>query len=497
MRRWVLLPLTIITLLLAAVLLGMPLIVGMVVQDKYTAMLAQFSRTEPVEIKVISYQRHWFSSDVVIEVSLDPYELLKMPEYAVDHQFVPFILTQKIHHGLLLPATPQLINSYAPLDLKANFRQIANCIGLALIHSDLEPAIGKIDATSIITLNGALTSTFKAPALHYHSDTLGVAIDANDVAFTLFNTADLKVMKGMFHTEQLLFESPELIQQVERLDTHFDLVKGKDDLLFGTRKVAAGSVNWQLSVASRASIGLKNVEMSSISTLSNDKIDTQTKLLIEDLKVDDFHYGRQEVDLSVGAMDLPTFLLFRTDLSKIAASDTVSLSDIGKYMDATLPLLSKGMKIDLNKLYLSTPWGIAQINAKAYFSPTTGPSYSLEDILDGLSVDMHIELPSVFFVKLITVADPLAGFVGLPPLDVPQDKIREQIEAWVKGGSLIPMDKGFVIDLTYKNRQSYLNNNLFDPEKFSAQKVQKNPPKEMEAPLLPPSEMPDQSIKEQ
>lgn len=488
LRKWIILPLTIVTLLLAATVFLMPLAVGMIAENKYTAMLAQLSRGDDITIKVISYQRRWFSSDAVLEISMEPHKLLQMPEHAADHHPASFKLTQHIQHGLLLPVTPKLINRYASLDLGTHIKHvIPNCFGLALIHSYLEPTMGKIDATSILTFSGALASVLHAPALHYHSDELGLTFDAKNVALGLFNTFDLKNIKGAFRAAQFTSKSPELIQQVTQLDTHFDLTKGPDDFWLGPRKGSMKTVSWELPAAKGARLELQDVTIHSANTLVNKKANMQMALSIGDLSIDNTRYGHQEIGLSINEMDVPALLFLRKELTAMAEKDILFLPDIQRYTNAVLPLLSKGMKIDLKKLSISTPWGSSETNAKVYFAPSNKTAPSVTDLLEGLTIDAHFQLPSVFFVKLIET-DLFSGLAGLPSLAVPQNRIREQIGMWVKVGLLIPVEKGFVVDVSYKNKQPYVNQRPFDPETFIAQKIQETPVMIIENIIMPDEE---------
>jgi uncharacterized protein YdgA (DUF945 family) len=473
MRKWIILPLAIVTLLLAAAVFFAPLIIGVVAENKYTTMLQRLSNNAALTVKVVSYERHWFSSDAILEVAIEPHKVLQIPERASAHRLASFKLTQHIQHGFLLPDTAKLINQHACLNVVPAIKLvIPNCLGLALIHSYLEPAAGKIDATSILAFNGTLTSALYAPELHYRSDELGLTFDAKKVALRLFNTSNLETIKGSFRAADFVSKSPELIQQVTQIDTQFDLRKGPDNLWLGPRKASMKSISWELPAAKGARLGLQDIAVRSANILMNKKINLQVGLSIGDLSMDNAHYGRQEIDLSVNEMDAPAFLFLRKELAAILQKDVIFLSDIQRYGNAALPLLGKGVKIELKKLFISTPWGSSETNAKVYFAPSTVQSAA--DLLGSLSLDAHFQLPSVFFVKLIET-DLFSGLVGLPSLAVPQDRIREQIGMWVKAGLLVPAEKAFIVDVSYKNGQPYVNRRPFDPAAFMAQKIQGTP----------------------
>ncbi|EKD55482.1 MAG: hypothetical protein ACD_60C00005G0009 [uncultured bacterium] len=95
-------------ILLMAVLVTAPFILGIFIQKKYPTLLSFYNLRDDVEVNVVDYQRNWFSSDVTLKVIVknddDLQETLKSL-HAATTRFPPryqFMVQQHIQHGPLI-----------------------------------------------------------------------------------------------------------------------------------------------------------------------------------------------------------------------------------------------------------------------------------------------------------------------------------------------------------------------------------------------------------
>ena len=441
--RWILFSI----LFIVFVVCIFPFILGNITKQKYMQRLALVSsNTNFVKITVVNYHRGWFSSEATLKVSI------------ISRQSLPptdLMIKQTIQHGPIF--------SIEGIDHKKTL-----LIGQALIESHVNSPLGQADIAVWVKPNGLLVGLLTSPELVYtlflsNPSPLGQTA-SRSLKMTGFSgifkvSADMKRIVANGHMAQLDVHDSQTQEKINQVDVSCDLQKSESGLFVGTQNYKIGSLQWQAD-SYPSTLTLNGFEVKTYDEEKNNKMDSFFEIKLKKIMVDQTGYGPQQLDLAIKQLDISTLLLAKEQLRVLQQrKEMVSFPEwIAAYRDIFLPLLGKGVTIQIKHLSLVTPWGSPRLQAEISLLPQQNPD--LLSVANNAMITAQLMLPAVFLTHIVERIEDLNN----SPLSIDSDPalIQRKITAWVDKKWILPKKEGYEMNVMYANKHMRINGEPFE-----------------------------------
>ena len=363
---------------LVAMMLFSPLLLGVWVKQHQVRLLRALNRTPGVHVKVLYYHRGWFksTSKILVKINAKAFHTSMLPGFPWKED-LSFQLQEVIKHGPLV-----LVNTNGHYRLVV---ALALYDGISL--NDLIP----LRCSLLYHIHG-VTTHFLIPSLHINYMNWK---KVQGTIFTTFGSGLISGTIGIDHLDQL--PSKFAINQswsIDRLRVRFHL-NGINWLSGGSNVIQIGLLQWKDDLGHVHQCS--GLLMDFIQNKMDGKSNINAVIHVNAYRVGKYVVGPYHLVASAANMNV---ILVRKLLLKMSRTFDWRVfyhQQFGSDVSLLSRLLASGMRISINYLSVSTPYGPLQFHGVWDFLPIKQFSWS-NVILQG-KLFMHAAAPRAWLLK--------------------------------------------------------------------------------------------------
>lgn len=437
----------IICILLLLTIVGalfiLPYGLGFIAQNKYLQILDTFSKSNPVQVTLLDYQRGWFSSNATVKIISPIAAKLSAAE--------TLIVKQTIAHGPVFSLTS-----------RAGEKSLL--LGQGLITTRIDSALGVVDVVSWIQLDGALSGTVHAPLLRFADTKENQQIAVNNLYGVFKLSPNLKQLVAKFNVPQIAIKTGKFEQRIDSANFYYDLQKSMSGLFLGQRTLTIHSILWNTPLYA-SSLKFDGLNVRSYDVEKNHRINDEINIELKEIKTRHASYGPQKIVFTVNGLDTSTLLILKKEFNQLHRNGN-DLSDtaFAKYQQLFAMLLSKGLEIHLKKLQIVTPWGNPSLVANMTLPQQPVLNNDFMRLFETMHVSARANMSATFLMRVLEKFYASGQDLQMAALSntVNSSQIaQQQVSDWVNKKWLIPKDDGYQIDIFYEDGRVLINDQPF------------------------------------
>jgi len=466
-------------LVLVVLLFGvLPLIMGiMAKRATIAAMNASLPENSPVTLQLVSYQRHWYTSDVVFTVNAKaltshPTTLVSQVagKPATPTAAVGVTVTEKVYHG--------------PIVITQNLDQVRQVyIGQAVAKGTITTnptgtsfqslfpnltitAKGQYQEMMTVGLTGRFQVNIKIPPLNISSTQSPNWLQLTSSSLSGSMSDNMQKFGFGFNLPFVNLVSPAKTYLLKIRDAVFQSNAEKN-----TDQLWLGWMNLQVKFIGNQGTGpannVQNLVFSAKSELKDKLLDSDSQLNFTRLVVNDSTFGPGIAKLSFKRFD-PKAQAALIQLSHYDApvSPWAQAAMMREATQLFSKLIASGAQIAMNPVNVKTSNGDINLSTSLQFPDLKGKSASLPTQLHDAQAGFKLVLPKVVAQTLIDAANRHqielqvnAGIASSPAnIDTMVKTQRtNQVNHWLSQGLIVSQGDNYVLDLTYNQGKTTLN----------------------------------------
>lgn len=451
------------TLAVVGIALLTPLGLGFIVKNKYVQLYQLASEsTLPVKLQMVEYSQGWFSSDAIVQVTLEAPVTQEFEEPAHQLKNYQFELKQKIYHGPII------------------FQGI-NRITFALALSDIiiNQADLKLDLMTVLHYNNSASIHFECPRVaetidpergwKFAMQALSGNLKINAQVTHAEGKIDLTSLDLILKDSEQHFKNARFIYNIDK--DQLNLWHGKRDLTIATMSFDT-EANEQLAVQG-VTLGLHDLSI-------NNKFSTTLYANIADVKLDDTDYGSQQVSLHVDNVDANALNKIGTKAAELEKKNLPTSAMVLELFPLVTELVEKGFSIQVSPLALNTSWGAITGELSLNIPENNQTNPSLDALLNNITADAKIKFPASLLQDLLVMRYQNNNTPVTPPLNADAKAAAiDDIKRWQLAGWLLADGDQFTAQLTFKENQLQINGKMMKIPALSISAATHEPDKVM------------------
>ncbi|MDH5765248.1 MAG: YdgA family protein [Gammaproteobacteria bacterium] len=454
--------------LLLVLLVVSPIALGFKIKNDYRSMLAEIASLTHADIEIVSYNRGFFSSDVVLRVG-------------VKNTPLTFQFKENIVHG---PVYLGLINQG-----KMPF-VIAVATGEMLPHTQFAAQINQLFAgksplvyQNIINLNGNVISEGYMPAVN-----AALSLDKDKVTI---QTSGITI-QSEFHqqsgklTGDIVLPAMSMAtsidnMQLQGLNLNYSGVTGQNGLLIGDSVLALKLLDYY---SNGSQLSVRTFNMRAITSEQDQLLNSQLVLKVQEILTSNIKIGPVDFNLKINGLNAIKIIELQDlqEESEQQVKDGIPVEQAmaeytGKIM-GLLPDLFKESEITINPLKIDSD--IGALLADLVFSIDDLDTTALVDplfILNSINLDINLKVDENLLPQLIRWQLASAATVTESPsssssasgdgaevsADADDTLINQMIQVLQKEGWLKRQDQSYQGNLSFHQGVMLLNGKEIDP----------------------------------
>jgi len=422
-----------ILVIVIVIFLALPLGIGFWMKSHYQKILNSVNKSSAIVIKVVDFDRGWFTSKATVQVTIKTQQLQlgQQNMLAGLSKPVQFTMQQRIQNGPLIFGNNKLLWAKA------------------LVHSTSSDSNNKFDSKTTIHFGNIVDNIFSTKAITITSGQKQVVIQ--DV-----NSQVIFVPKTQHMTSQAsigsitLFEKENTVTNVKKLV--LTNVKSNSDikyvkpLWYGDRSIAVDRSTYFSST--KEPVTINHIIIASKQSQVNTT--TASLLAIHANSITTKNINLAPVDLKFSLTGIDT-----ASLSNLIAAVKLDQSQTNKEQlktlyPASLALLNKGLTATLHYFKFGTPEG--PVNATAQLTlPKQAETTNAFSLLQNATGQFYVQMPSAW-LKQQLVHLYQSNIVSVVGKDLSaSDMANKQIQAWINNKTLIQDESNVKITITFKD----------------------------------------------
>ncbi len=428
------------TIIIAVVIiLPLPLLFGFFAERKCKQMAEIINTTTPLAVKIISYDRGWFSSSATTQISLNNLEIPNKELYQLT-------INANITHGPVLIDWVKFYFVQAMVDATINLNDAQNK------WLNREPNAEPLATMKVkFRLNGETTIVLNSPATTYQSEAIKIdwrGLNTKATFSPLYNK-----VKSTLEFAGIDVKTPEREIHLGKTTSSYQGNKSSNEIWLGERDLqcaAFSTTNDNNRTISFDKLNIHNLATGDEKNL----IDISGMLDVDTLNINGGIYTQNKIDLEIKKMDqgLPAALLQQLISGKIISSPTTAFFGI------MVDIMSSGSTLNFKKIETITPWGKIFSDIKMIF-PNQSPHSGLLLMITGSSVSANIKAERAIALHLFE-----KFYQILPSRETmdPAKKAESLLTEWQQSGKIITSNEDSYLRLAfeYQNNRPLINGQL-------------------------------------
>ena len=437
MRKW-LSSLGYILVALAAIFLLLPMLMGLIAENKCKQIADIINTTTPFNVKITDYQRGWFSADATAQISLNKLD--------APNQLHQLTITANIIHGPVLIDWARFQFVQAMVNANINLNSAQN----NLLKRSLDA--GPIATTKIkFRLSGNTVFTLESPPLAYqdqdsnfHWQGLKIKTDLSPLYNQIqskidFSGIDMGKKDYNFH--------------LGKMTTTYQGNKTSDGLWIGERNLQLDSFATKNDNNRIISLGGLNLHSLMTSDQKN-SVNIAATLAIDNLNINSATYSQNKLDFEINKLEQSTLAKLQQQL---ISNKNIFSPQTNITVDAILAVLNNGSEINVKQFNTDTPWGKLLTIVKITFANQPNNSGFLATVINS-AINANISAEKGLALHL------LEKFYQVIPsgnqANNPAKQAEVLLNGWQQSGKITTseLDNYLHMVVDYKNSQFSINN---------------------------------------
>ncbi|MDH5484963.1 MAG: YdgA family protein [Gammaproteobacteria bacterium] len=452
-----------LSFMLVLVLLS-PFGLGFKIQSDYSALIQQYSAATQLDLRVVKYDRGFYSSDVVIELKLpDLPQLLQLKQEVVHGPVYlglinqgqsPFIAAV-IKGELIVPAEFQVKVS----ELFANQKP--------LLYQELIDFSGNIKSTAYVPVINATLETVTGPLMIQSS-----GMTMNSYYSTATETVSIDVSLPVFTLKNESFS-----MNMQDLSMSLSGKMGLNDLLVGDNVISLRK--YELD-AEGSQFAFNNVRIRSVTSDQGGLIDSQAQINVREIFASNEKMGPITFNFALNGLNATSIKQLQSMQKTLDAKvqqgvpeEQINAMLLGEVM-GILPDLFKQSELKINPLKIESELG--KLETELSFSVEGLDASAPADpmfMLNAMNLDLVFSVDELLMRKLIeweliSNEQKLEAVAGQKTRQseaaVPMaQKVNENLQGLIDEGLLVSGDGVYTSNIVLKQGQMLMNGRSVDP----------------------------------
>jgi hypothetical protein len=394
------------TIIFLIAILVMPLIIGLWIKHEYDALISFYNSQSGVHIEVTKYERHWFSANAELHVTLDPPWVTQISHSLVAQgvafpEAINFSVHQHIQNGPILyrksldrSLAIQLAYMYSELQFAPDLKRVIELV------DNYQPPIVIVDNLSF---NGKFHRIFRSAGLRVILPGDGNKIELRGINAGISIWPIRRRIKADIKTDDFIVVTSNFEFAVPQINLLCDRTQSAHKLWIGSSSIKLPQL--YLRDSEQATLTVINISSNGTLSESGDMLNG-----IRDLNIGRMETGNQVIGPIAMRISMHNF---DSDMSARILSSYGQTLFSDQYMLAAAQLLTSlpevvngQSSIDIEQLHIATPNGGLDLTGKINW-PDLLPDSRLTDVLQ------HMQAKA-----LLRVAIPLATRLSQAMIDL-------------------------------------------------------------------------------
>lgn len=379
--RKIIIAITSVVILVLLLFLGLPFAMGLLLQNEYPEIIAKVSKTPNLSIKMVQYQRGWFSSEAKIEATVKSKWLSIYEKPETKGQGVALVSNVHIQHGPLVFVKP-------------NGKSGRLVLARALLVSQNETPGLAGHTWTLWTWNNRLRSVFYANDIQLGDG--DEAIHLKGLRGRVTMSQDIEKISARINMDSVnLSEKPvgqeKTTDVVELNNLRFVARLHKQGLFwYGERKATADSI----SVKSDTHPPLQMAGVVGVfrQIQQDEKSNIQLDYSVKNLVANKVNLSNLELVLSMKDLNTQAYSNLIDRLMQIEEESQIHPFSYSALWDPLMKLVGKGLNINIEKLSFNTTDGPVSLSANVALPMQQGEP-SIKYVIENSQASSALELP--------------------------------------------------------------------------------------------------------
>ena len=448
-----------------------PFALGFKIKNDYTAMVDNLSNIMQADVRILSYTRGFFTSDVMLE--------MRIPNAPVAVQFRENIIHGPLYLGLLNQGKSPLAGAVVNGELVVNpeFKAQAD-----KIFAGKSPLIYQ----SIIDFSGNVSSEAYVPPVDavIEDDTGALAIQSSGMVMSSRYSMAHQTMSGESSLPMFAISSEQGSMSLDNLTMNFSANMGSNGLLMGDSNLSLGKLDVQ---GQDDQFALHDLRISSVTSEVGQLINSLVQMNAREIYASNERFGPATFNMAVNGLNAVSLKQLQDMQKEIQAQMEQGLPPeqinamVAGQMIALVPDLMKQADIKIDPLKLESELGA--LESRLSFSvegldqnAPADPMFMLSALNLDLTFDVDAPLMRQLIVWYLSANENQVAAAGDPrarqaeknlPLD---QKVNENLQGMIDENWLTLKDGVYSSHISLHQGQMQLNDKLVDPlQQFMSQ----------------------------
>lgn len=405
-----------VVILIALGIIISPMVIGHYLKTNYSKVLGHLMPGKNIHFKLISYQRGWYTDHAVVQMDLS------QSKWRINGQS-QITFNQTIDVGPILRQP------------NGGFMW-----QLARITTNYDKNGTKFQSTILVDLHKKVVATSTFNLVTISQKTKSTRITQAKTKMTLKKgmreiQANLGSLSSWQHSQSMPSLSANGVQ-------YHKTVLGKKPNTENSTAINMDSIT--VGNDPQKQIHAKHALIQRRSLNHGDNVTVNYRLYAKELSIGDLPTRTMEVDFTINDLSKALMASLSHDISNFfhpghGKNQWVVMQDVVK-------VLSKGLAVKLNKIFMTTPSGPVTVSGMLALPAANGIAQILNPLAD-LHAQLQGQVPLPWLLKEIMAHQKLKS----------KNAAMAKVNRWVKKGLLKQEKDAISFSLVYKNRQFYLS----------------------------------------
>lgn len=452
-----------IMVLLLVVIAVSPIALGFKIKDDYTAMVQKMSDMMQADVQVVSYERGFFSSDVMLET--------RIPNYPLTLQFKEEVIHGPLYLGLLNQGKSPLVAAV----VKGEMLAPANA---QPVFNKLFPGRSALVYQNIVDFSANVQSQAYVPAVNavFDRETGPMNIQSSGLVLNTVYSAAAASISGEGQISQFSITTSDENLNNSGLRFSYSGKMGQNDILIGDSVISLSKLEFQ---SPEDQFAINNLTLRSVSSEQAALINSELMLNAREVLLDNSRFGPIAFNLSMNGLNAQAIRKIQSlqeemdsNLESGLPAEQVNAMMMGQMM-TLLPDLFNQAEIRIDPLSIESELGGMQ--AQMEFSISGLDANSPADpmfMFNAINLDIAVDVDKPLMLKMVewqlTAAEAQQAVAGSSQSrraesNIPMDqKVNENLRGLLSENWLVYEDGIYSSQISLHNGEMIMNNQSVD-----------------------------------
>jgi uncharacterized protein YdgA (DUF945 family) len=398
-----------IVLILLLVVAASPWLAGMKFESTYQQLVAFYNLHGDVNIQILDYHRHWFSSTAKIRIKILNVDARQLSqEMGLDDSRLDFIVDQQIQHGPLIYRYAANLPSHFGLAAVHNIVQASPAIQDVVKKSPLNLII-LLDSDGLVTFSGNYFKHIKTAPFQFNYSARDIHFQCQGMQSNLWVFPQQDKLRSQIILSGVMIKTKESTLVIPSLMIYFDQRIADSGLWLG--KISALTPEMIFEDVNGKSIRILGFDFHGKVSEKSGKIFDTHSLNINSISFGDHGFGPLRLQLSASGLSAKAIANMAAASRKILREGELYRSQLKLKMSSMLPrVFAKKATISLDKLEIISPQGSFQMKGDITWPFSEASASDAFELMQDANANGDAKISKLFLDQLIDYASSLPYF---------------------------------------------------------------------------------------